>query len=239
MLGRWGQAYPSSILLPVVKAGFHLDSAWKWRGNSYADKVTPEGWEGFRKELARAREILEASPSSKVFPEYYSHLLADAIGQDWPRERFERLFAEAVGHESDYDEFYCEKARYLLPRWHGRAGEWEQFAEEERLRHGAGAAGDALYARIALSMRGYYEHLFTDSAISWDRVASGYEYLIRQYPDSRYLKSFYANLAWKVGDRVRLRQALPGIKAEPDMTVWVNLENVALAEKFAAGEGGR
>ena len=63
--------------------------------------------------------------------------------------------------------------------------------------------------------------------------------MIRQYPDSRYLKSLYANLAWKVGDRVRLRKALPAIKSDPDMTVWVNLENVALAEKFAETNAGR
>ena len=99
------------------------------------------------------------------------------------------------------------------------------------------SAGDGLYARIAWSMRDYYDNIFRDSAVSWDKVASGYEYLIRQYPNSNYLKSLYANLAWKVGDRVRLRKALPQIKDNPDMTVWVNLENVALAEKFAAQLG--
>jgi hypothetical protein len=58
--------------------------------------------------------------------------------------------------------------------------------------------------------------------------------LIREHPDSRSLKSLYANLAWKQHDRVRLQRALPAAKADPDMTIWVNLENVAIAEKFAA-----
>jgi hypothetical protein len=44
---------------------------------------------------------------------------------------------------------------------------------------------------------------------------------------------------WKADDRVRLRKALPAIKSDPDMTIWVNLENVAMAEKFAASNAER
>ena len=233
ILARWEQARPASAVLPLIKARFHVDLAWKWRGNGYAKTVKPEGWVEFRKELGIARELLETHATAKVFPEYFARMQTVALGQPWPREEYERLFAEATRAEPDYYNYYCHKAYYLLPRWHGRKGEWEAFAEDVRQHYGAGGAGDALYARIALSLRDFYDNLFRDSAISWDKVASGYEYLIRQYPESRYLKSLYANLAWKAGDRPRLRKALPEIKADPDMTVWVNLENVVLAEKFA------
>jgi hypothetical protein len=233
-LARWEQAKPSSIALPLIKAGYHLDLAWKWRGTGYADTVTKEGWQHFEAELATARQILESYRTSKSFPEYFGLMQTVALGQSWNREEYERLFAEAINTEPDYYNFFCHKAYYLLPRWQGHKGEWEAFAESERQKHGAGAAGDALYARIALSKRSFYDDLFHQSAISWDVTASGMEYLIRQYPESRYLKSLYANLAWKVGDRARLTKLLPLIKADPDMTVWVNLENVAIAEKFAA-----
>ena len=69
-------------------------------------------------------------------------------------------------------------------------------------------------------------------------MVSGFDYLIKENSDSRYLKNLYANWAWKADDRVRLRKLLPIIKPDPDMSVWVNLENVAFAEKFAKSSGG-
>lgn len=231
-LARWEQAYPNSTILPIVQVGYHLDLAWRWRGTAYASKVSEEGWHGFQSELAIARQILE-SKGEKAYPEYYVLMEVVALGQGWKKEEFMKLFQQATTIEPDYPDFYTEAAWYLLPRWHGEKGEWEKFAEEQREMRGAGGAGDAIYARIAWFMRNYYDNVFKDSAVSWDHTASGFEYLIRQYPQSRYLKSVYANLCWKAGDRARLRKALPASAADPDMSVWVNLENVGLAEKFA------
>ena len=143
------------------------------------------------------------------------------------------LFREATQVAPDYYRFYFNTAWYLMPQWHGRKGEWEAFVEQERQKHGAGGAGDGLYARIALSMKRNYHDLFNQTAISWETTASGLEYLIRQYPASRSLKNLYAFHAWRQHDRPRLQRALPAIKPDPDMTIWVNLENVAIAEKFA------
>jgi hypothetical protein len=235
-LARWEEAYPDSNVLPMIKGAFHIDLAWKWRGDGYANTVTEEGWRGFRAELAAARQIIENNPAEQIYPEYYSLLQTIALGQSWPREQYMRFFEQAIRVEPEYYKFYCNVARYLLPRWHGKKGEWERFAEEQRQRKGAGRAGDALYARIAWSMREYYNNFFRDSGVSWDVMAAGYEYLIRQYPASRYLKSLYANLCWKAGDRSRLAKALPQIEADPDMTVWVNLENVTLAKRFLASD---
>ena len=223
----------------MIKAGFHLDLAWKWRGTGWAKTVTPEGWESFRRELAAARELLENNPGEKAYPEYYALMQTVALGQNWPKENFMDLFTEATRIAPDYDSFYANTAQYLLPRWHGRKGEWEEFAEQQRQQHGAGGEGDALYARIAWAMKDYYETntLFRDSTVSWDVMASGFEYLIRQHPDSPYLKNVYANFAWKARDRVRLRKSLPAVRENPDMNVWVNLENVALAEKLASASG--
>ena len=235
---HWEEAKPNSPILPLIKAGFHLDRAWKWRGTGYSDTVTKEGWLGFKEELDVASEILRTNQSAKVFPEYFSLMQTVALGQGWSRDQYERLFEEAIRTEPEYYTFYCQKAYYLLPRWHGKKGEWEWFADDMRQQYGPGGAGDALYARIAMSKREFYDDIFRDAAISWDKVASGYEYLIRQYPDSHYLRSLYANLCWKQGDRARLRKALAQM-SEPDMTVWVNLENVSLAEKFAGKVTGR
>jgi hypothetical protein len=234
-LAAWETAYPASTVLPMIQAGFHLDVAWRWRGTGYANTVTNEGWAGFKRELAVARQILDATPGNKSYPEYYRLMQTVALGENWPKERYMQLFAEATSIAPDYSPFYSNVAYYLMPKWHGRKGEWEAFAERERQERGAGGAGDGLYAYITLSMRDEYKDVFHETAASWDITANGLEYLIRQHPQSRSLKNFYANLCWKLHDRTRLRRALPDIQPDPDMTIWVNLENVALAQKFAAG----
>lgn len=237
LLVRWEQAKPTSPVLPMIKAGFHLDLAWKWRGDGYARTVSPEGWVGFKKELAIARHILDGDQTGKFYPEYYALMQTLALGEGMRKEKYMELFREATQTTPDYFRYYFNTAWYLAPQWHGRKGEWEAFAEQERQKHGAGAAGDGLYARIALSMKRNYDDLFRETTISWDTTASGLEYLIREHPASRSLKNLYAFTAWRAHDRTRLRRALPAIQPDPDMTIWVNLENVALAEKFAKSTG--
>ena len=233
-LAHWETARPGSLVVLLVKAGFHRDLAWKSRTARSARKVTPEGWEGFRRELAVARQLLDDHPAAKMYPEYFCILQDIALGQGWPKADYFRLFDEATRSEPEYYKFYFNTACYLLPRWYGRKGEWEAFAEAQRQKHGAGGEGDALYTRIAWSLSvSYGRHFFHESAISWDVMAAGFDYLIKQYPDSRHLKNAYANFAWKAGDRARLGPALEAIRPDPDMEIWVNLENVRLAEHLA------
>ena len=85
-------------------------------------------------------------------------------------------------------------------------------------------------------MRHRYHNLFRETAVNWEIMASGFQYLIKQHPQSDFLKNVYAYFCWKAADPVRLREALPLIRANPDMQIWVKLENVAFAEKFAASK---
>lgn len=39
----------------------------------------------------------------------------------------------------------------------------------------------------------------------------------RLFPQSEYLKNVYAYFCWKAADRARLREALPPVRANPDM----------------------
>jgi hypothetical protein len=232
-ISHWESTHPGSLVVALVKGRFHVDLAWKWRGTGFEKTVTPEGRQGFKRELGIARQLLESNPSAKMYPEYFAVMQIVALGQGWRKDDYFRLFSEAVSMEPDYYRFYFEAAYFLSPRWRGKLGEWEQFAEQQRQKHGAGGAGDALYARIAWSMKDLYKDLFHETAISWDTMASGFEYLIKEYPKSRYLKNAYANFAWRADDRARLRRALPEIRDNPDMNIWVNLENVQMAENFA------
>jgi hypothetical protein len=160
-----------------------------------------------------------------------------ALGQNWKKQDYFQLFSESIAREPEYYHYYFAAAYYLLPKWHGKKGDWERFAEEQRQRVG-GPAGDALYARIAWSRGECNCRFFDETAVSWETMASGFDAMMQQYPDSNFNRNAYANFAWRARDRDRLRGLIPAIKANPDMEIWVNLENLQLAEKFANETGG-
>lgn len=232
-IDRWKAHYHTSPAALIVQAGSHLDLAWHLRETRPADQIL-QTREIFGREVTLARQILEGNPGAKSVPEWFVKMEAIAFAQNWSHEAFFRLFAEAVARQPDYFDFYFQAARYL--RVKEGPGGWEKFAEEQRQAHGAGGAGDVLYARIAWSVSVNYHNLFASSRASWETMASGFTQLMTQHPDSRWLQNAYARFAFLAHDRARLRPALAALGDDPDMGIWVNLENVALARKFAAEE---
>jgi len=236
-LAAWARARPNSPLVPLLEAQLHRDLAWHAVGTGVFRSLTKETRAVYRTEMGTSRQILESHPGGKIYPAYYEMMLTVAICQRWSRSAFFALLDEATQVHPRYDLYQVSAAGRLTPKWGGKPGEWEAFAERQRQRLGPGAAGDALYAKIGWSLRRRYHDLFRETAVSWENMASGFQYLIKQHPQSEYLKNVYAFLCWKARDRVRLRKALPEIRANPDMQIWVNLENVSLAEKFAKSSG--
>jgi hypothetical protein len=238
-LTAWARARPESPLVPLLEAQLHRDLAWHAVGTGVFRNISKENRAAYRKEMMTARQILESHPGAKVYPAYYDMLLSIAACQRWPRPAFFAVVDEATqAHpHPGYYLYQIAGAHRLLPRWGGKPGEWEAYAEHERQRLGAGAEGDALYAEIGWSMRRRYHNMFRETALNWEIMASGFQYLMKQRPQSEFLKNVYANFCWRAADRARLREALPMVRANPDMEIWVNLENVALAEKFAKSIG--
>lgn len=214
-----------------------MNLAWQHRGSGFADTVTEVGWAGFREELVHARLIIDENPTTKECPYTYEVLQTIALGQSWSKDAAYALFREATERTPQYHGYYFAMVHHLQPRWYGEAGEWERFAEAERRRLG-GDAGDAIYARIGWAMYDAMgRKLFTETDVSWETMAAGFEALVRLHPESEYLKNAGTYFAWRALDRERLRAGLAALRAPLDMTLWVNLENVRLAEAFARGDG--
>jgi len=233
-LDKWLEAHPFSVHAIILKANLQVDSAWKARGEGYAHTVTEEGSEGFRRELAAARQLLEANGHARSSSHFFVTMQSVALGEGWPKHEYFRLLQDGIEREPDYYQLYFSAAHYLPPRWHGAEGEWEEFAEQQRRRRG-GVEGDILYTRIVWSMGGRYRgsDLFKKSAVSWEQMAAGFDSLVRQRPDSAYVKNAYAHFAYRAGDRKRLLALLGEILDAPDMSIWVNQENVENAKNFA------
>ncbi|MDQ3116937.1 MAG: hypothetical protein M3Q86_10060 [Verrucomicrobiota bacterium] len=226
----WRARYPASAAAPIAQAGYHLNLGSHVHGDE-SGSHSEDSHDRYVREGGVARQILEAHPAAKILPEYFQKMEVVALVEGWPPADFFRLFDEAVAREPDYYTTYFRAASYLQRE----RGGWERFAEAQRQRRGAGQ-GDVIYTRIAWSMSVNYRNLFESSAASWETMAAGFNRLMSQYPESRWIKNSYANFAFQARDRARLRPALAAIASNPDMGVWVNLENFAIAKRFADEE---
>ncbi|MBC7980710.1 MAG: hypothetical protein H7Y36_09135 [Armatimonadetes bacterium] len=113
---------------------------------------------------------------------------------------FEKLFQAAKAIEPAFQEHDFQQAIYLLPRWAGKAGDWEAAAEREIAR--PGGLGHAGYAKVLSSVLGYgaYGFIFAESKASWPLAEKGFEELRTTYPNSKRILNDYAYVVSVKGD---------------------------------------
>ena len=127
---KWIQQSPKSQTPAAVLAAIYINIGWDIRGSGFADKVTEEGWKGFRENLNKALEILKpAENRESKDPEFYRTLLIVGRGLDKPTDWIQNAFDRGIAAKSNYQDLYKEIAEYLLPRWHGSSREVRGFAE--------------------------------------------------------------------------------------------------------------
>ncbi|MBX7224043.1 MAG: DUF4034 domain-containing protein [Blastocatellia bacterium] len=218
---RWQKAFPKSQT-PLVEAAMTLtDYGWKARGSGTADRVTKEGWRLFAERLQQAEEKLkEAQKLPGNCPTLYRAWLTVALGQNWEKADYDRLFEEAVKVEPLYLDFYVAKAVYLLPRWHGERGDWERFALETETRVG-GDEGKVLYYYIAVEMHSYYQsRFFQESSISWEHLKAGFEASEKLYGTNVNRANFFLFLCWQANDQKTARNLRQIVGENWDPSTW-------------------
>ncbi|TWT74757.1 WD40 repeat domain-containing protein [Allorhodopirellula solitaria] len=156
-LKRAGERMPRSIVIPMLRAQYHSDLAWEARGSGFVNTVSNEGMQTFHEQLTVALEHLKPllkkqQPGTRVF----SLSLSFATGLSAPKEAVGELFQRAMQTPAKSSlEVHSATVNYLLPRWHGNPGDFENYIERvcEQL---GGADGDAMYARLIVSIARYY-----------------------------------------------------------------------------------
>lgn len=215
----WESKYPQSSTAQIAKAQFYLGYAWHARSADYADKVTEEGWKLFRERLAQARTILDQSKSlTPACPVWWSSYQTVALGQQWDRADYDALFRDAVKFEPEFYLYDCSRAKYLLPRWHGKPGDWEKAADEEiALR---GEVGHQIYASVVDDQAGYYGNVFQETTASWRKTRKGYDELITRFPKSAALLNHYCRLACLAGDQEQAKKLFERIGGNEVPNAW-------------------
>ncbi|MFC4314939.1 DUF4034 domain-containing protein [Steroidobacter flavus] len=218
---RWQQQYPESPTSHIAMSELYLELAWAYRGSGSAATVRKEAWEPFYKNVALARQNLEAHKAiAAVDPRWYEAMLIVARAQGWGRDEFYRLLEEALQREPCFYQTYFAAIQYLLPKWHGDAREIEAFARWAVDRT-AQLEGEGMYARIYwyASQAQFRLKLFERSEVVWPRMKQGFDDVVAKYPDTWNLSN-YARFACLARDKETTREVMERIPSEALAEIW-------------------
>ncbi len=222
-LQKWISARPKSITARVALAAAYIDYAWQARGNGTADQVTPEGWRLFQARINQAANtLMEAAKLEAKCPQWYVEFEIVGRAKGLDEQQLREIFDKAVASEPDYYYVYLEEATSLLPKWGGKPGDTEAFAEEAYRRVG-GQEGALLYFQIA-------SHLcnecgdFNPELFSWPRLQEGFAVLQQRYGLSPFWLNKFARMAVVYEDKNAAAKAFARIGDNWDESVWGSRE---------------
>lgn len=198
LLEEWRAQAPASQTARIVAAEWEINRAWAARNKGWGRGAPPENAKSFYEHLARAKQLLNALPSSEVVcPQWYFDLMIVALGEQWDEWDYDTVYEEATRRWPSYATFYSQKSYYLMPGCHGKPGDWERYA---RSASEASPEGAALYARIVRSKLDYYSNIFIESKADWPLTRQGCEQLMARYPTSGWNIVHSCRLAYDARD---------------------------------------
>ncbi len=112
--------------------------------------------------------------------------------------------------------------RSLMPRWGGSYEAVDQLINDVDVKTHR-QLGFEMYARlywIYASLEGDDVDIFSDAQAQWPAMRSGFDNMIRHYPQSDYLLNVYANFACRAGDKVEYQALRSRLTARQSASAW-------------------
>jgi hypothetical protein len=209
-LKQWRAEDPGSGAAALLEAGYWQAYAWFARGTQSSGKVPEDAFRIAHERMARARAVLEeAKPYAAWNPAWYVESLDVAVFDGAPMAERSALFAEAVRVEPLYDATYQAMAHGLTPRWGGSLEAYHRFVRAA-VQTTKSAYGNLLAARLYWSLADteWDKEPFTALHIPWPAMRSGFEDMMRLYPDSSWNLNHYAYFACRAGDKKTFKAVL-------------------------------
>ncbi|MGH7768597.1 MAG: hypothetical protein ACREQP_14185, partial [Candidatus Binatia bacterium] len=221
-IDKWLQASPGDITAKVAAGYAWFYFGYDARGEGPASSVTEDGWRLLEHRGRKALSFLEKKPSRPEddCPGRYGALLAIALSGVWEEEKFSALFDEAVAFQRDYYPYYLLKATYLLPKWHGKEGDWQKFANDA-IATLPRKEGKSIYARIVQALWETKDfRSFDGTGISWPLTKQAFVELERIYPNSTWNLNTFCKFACIAGDKETARELFRRIGERPYIEAW-------------------
>jgi len=240
LLDEWMRSYPNSITAPVAYGQAMVSYAFQARGSDAASKVSEHQWNMFNERLKQTHAAMSKAYSlPRRCPHFYAVMQQIASAESWDRKNYDRLFDEAVAFEPLYPNYYSLRANYLLPRWYGNEGEWQQFliASTDRLdSHNGPAMFYYAYKFLADTTTDFtFEERDFPSIMRplWPRVSRGFSEMTMLHGVSNPAINQFAKWAQLMGDREEAKKAFIRISEHWDKMVWKSRKNFDDAQMWA------
>jgi len=219
---RWIEGNKSSDAAHLALSMSMISRAWLYRGDGYAGTVSEDAGDKFQAQISKTKKfLLEHKSISERDPEWYSQLFIVLRAANTTDEAsYRKYFDEATKRYPDYYPIYFNASVFYLPKWHGDADSFEQFAKYAGKNLSAENA-NAVYARI------YWANVCTrcgDKDVAnwrehWPDLRAGFDQVIKDYPDQWNINS-YARIACSAYDQDKTLEVMKKISGSPIPNAW-------------------
>jgi len=221
-LAVWAKARSDSPIPLIAQAKALLNYAWHVRENGLASNAPASGQEAFRSHVAEARQMLEQAIKLGVKDGEAHALLVDiarAEGRSLAEAR--ARFDAGCAVDPTYVWLYSAMAEYLLPRWYGKLGDVEKFAEEV-VRTLPGDDGLDAYGHIAYVVNQYDGNVLFWGSYDRELLVKAAEVMVRRYPTATNVVPFAALCTVAAQDHVAARKIRPHVTSSdaPRVRMW-------------------
>lgn len=202
-LSEYHRQVPGSAFAAILDAMHVHAMAWRARGRGLASSVAPEGWALFRERNAAAWQlILEAKKTSARLPTWYEQALYIGADARISIDVLTAIFNEGIKRFPGYHSLYFNYARQFAPRWGGDYETADAFVNAQ-VAAKTNPEGEVLYTRLYWLIDQYAGadlNFFSESRVVWSRMRTGFELLMKQYPNSRWNHANFVAFACRAGD---------------------------------------
>jgi len=221
-LKKWIASKPDSIFASVALASAQIGKAWELRGSGFGDTVSKKQMTDFQNQLSQAEATLTKTADKRnECPHWYRAMQGVGLGLGYDQDKMNKYFEEAAAVEPLYWSTYEGHALYLLPRWYGKQGDWERFAETVSNKIG-GDEGDILYSEISWRMSRYYpaDQFFKQNNVNYRRIKKSLNLRGLKYGVSLHYLNAYCILAGGIGDKITTKALMSRIGDQWDADLW-------------------
>jgi len=197
-----------------IKGNHYIDLAWNSRGSDTADKVTAEGWAGFKTNLVIARESLErAWKLNPKEPNIPIQMMTVNLGQGSDRREMEQWFIRAMELNPNSYEACRNKMNFLDPKWYGSDEDQLAFGREcEASTKWGGHVPLILvlaHNTINTRLQGARKANYWKQPEVWTDMKHAYDKFFQLNPEETYLYSDYAFHAFEAEQWAALNEIIP------------------------------
>lgn len=198
----WTEKHPESALMHFVHIEALIGQGFYFRGTTYANEVTDQGWINFKNSLAQAAEYAKKHESVLASdPDGYVALIDLGTYMDVEPETLMDLARRGAALNSDDHGAYHVVIKGLTPRWGGNAAlveRWINEAVDKTEKTWGLSLYATLYTRAAELEWG--AGIFKNSFARWHRMNQGFKDLTAKYPSPNNLND-WAYFACMAQDR--------------------------------------